>query len=54
MFNEMLKKIDGYFADACDQTGLTVDEILAKYNTNKYELAEAMDQTGLSIEELLG
>lgn len=54
MFNEMLKKIAEYFADACDYTGTTVDEILAQHNTNKYELAEAMDQTGLSIEELLG
>ena len=53
MMEAMLKEIDEYFADACDYSGVTVEEILARYNYDKYQLAEAMVMTGFSIEEIL-
>ena len=40
-------------AEAVEQTGLSVEAILAQHNTNIDELAEAIEQTGLTAVELL-
>ena len=40
-------------AEAVEDTGLSVEAILAKHDTNVDDLAEAIEQTGLSVAELL-
>lgn len=40
-------------AEAVEDTGLSVEDILRNYELNIDELAEAMDQTGLTANEIL-
>lgn len=47
------KMVREHFEKAVDETGLTVEEILAEYNLTIADVIEINDQTGLEIEYIL-
>lgn len=50
IFNEYVKAINEYFAEAVDYSGMTVEEILKNGGVTIEDVCEIMDETGCSVE----